>query len=627
MKIKNKIIAVISAIVIFLPVLSMFPVTASAVDSSLLTAKEYFLTAGTGDWEGIERNDLESNTSFDKNLVTYPKFSCHLGYDSDKKVFPTLTYDLSSSISRFKLGFSLLYNNEDMNYPYYIYFCGVDNDPYVPDGWVKRPLLVIQVFASMSPIRYDLKGDKYCLASDSDIAYASTSFPTSGYTDNDRKGKTLHTFPYIKLSSRSILTDTNYDFSAFNYSADVTDVKNGKYFYPSYGHSPISITLQEIYSNCDIEINGFNFHNELIKDLKDQIDVKLTPDFGPEMTNDSFTFSITNNSDTPVQYVMYIIDVDSGGFYEYEYVGEDELNLHHLPPEYKYTDDVYDYRISDCMANFEFELDQCKWLYLSDEYYYLFESEVDEIAGFNQDYNLSLSKQYGSSYWHYLGIGKTYTDKIYMQNIPLAQNKNYYFRIRAIPLDPSFECSSILFDPDWMTGDSKTLYYEWHRNSTDIVSKALQLDNHWWTISCDFHLSDALRNVYLDSKNVDFLYNQKFSFIKLPAYTNKIPEDSNSNSSSGFTNDKNNVYDPLYKNNIETGEEIFLKGANASNLESFDISIDSISVENVKEYISFPKQFINLIKDFFTSFPQLWALIIFGLSAIIVIAIVRYLRG
>ena len=65
----------------------------------------------------------------------------------------------------------------------------------------------------------------------------------------------------------------------------------------------------------------------------------------------------------------------------------------------------------------------------------------------------------------------------------------------------------------------------------------------------------------------------------------------------------------------------------ANSLNDVDIDFNNIGVDDVKGYIDYSQNFFKLIKMSFQTFPAIWTLVVFGLTAIIVIAIIRYIRG
>lgn len=601
-KILNSAICFMMVFVICLLIVGSFPV--KAVDTS---NENFYFTGGTGDWEGVSRSSLDNFKwpYYSPELTSYPNYSVFI----DSTIY---TYDLSSSISRFKLAFGFIpyyyrssYGNPSQFSPdlpknvYYIYSYGVSNDK---NGLSRS---TIQIAFSSSPLRYELKNDKYCLTSDSQIFILVSCIPNSDYTDSYREGNLR-----IFQSQRSY----NYsEFPSYDYSVNCTNFYDGYYvntFLDSFTHS---ITWQEIYSNCDMEINGFNFHNEPIKKLENQIDVKLTPEFGIDMDrvfdkntgqNDYFKFEVTNNSDTNIQFCAYIND----GSYDSSYDSD------HSGASGSWGSDSND-DITHFSANGYSLVEKSNWNYITEMSYYMPNFTDDKKLFLIHNYNCYAELQKGNFYWVLLKPGEHFEDYIYWENVNIIAQINYTFVVQCIPTDLQY--SSNIF---YYKNSSDDVVY---RYLNDLIEKKDK--KYTWD---DFTLSSKFSDYALDEESIVTVYHTKFSCLTMPDFSSKI-KGGNSKITSNWNDTQQQANNPYYRYDTETGEIKPVSDWSEfnGNLSDFDINIDSISFNNVKEYITFPKQFINLLKTFFTEFPSLWALIIFGLSACVTIAIVRFIKG
>lgn len=589
MKIKNKALAIISTLMLCMVLVSgVFPVKVSAEDYSDLDI--YYLTGGTGDWEGIKKEVVEINDIDFNKKSYYPEYSAYIVSappGTKEESWTILTYDLSSEISRFKIGFGIIpYNTLNTINPYYIYFCGVSNDP--PYGDI--PILVIQIFASNSPIRYDLIDNEYCLSSDSDIVYATTSFPISGLTDTYKEGR-LNSFRH-QVSSLSISTDTRYDFSKLNYPSDVEDVKNGKYFNFNGFNSALSITWDEIYSNCDIEINGFNFHNEPIKNLKNQIDVKLTPEFKIGMdrsipnsafntSEDYWKLEVTNNNSCNIQFKCYVIPATGDVPYVDEWSKSDGLKsvAEGIPININ-TDDFI-----------PVVPDKTVWMLEKNQWIYSKETQTQEEF---QSANVYSVNKPTSCF--FIKSGGTFTQLVKWNQLNLNKNQPYQFLVTAC------ECP--------------------YDKASDI---------HINLASEDYDQSQK----HIPTQSYYIISDFKFS-VKNP-----LPFDSSEDYGDVIANTgRQQVDDDYWKvNAIDKNGEIEVRnddyvngwrlhpdGSGSPDDFDFGLDISDVGVDDVKELITYSKEYFGLIKSAMLCFPSfIWALIYFGLTALIVIAIVKAL--
>lgn len=357
-----------------------------------------------------------------------------------------------------------------------------------------------------------------------------------------------------------------------------------------YALIPDSYSFLSAFSN--FEIGGLDlFESDIDKlnlglsslnsnSLSDNIDVKLTPEFGLDMdridplTNQSdyFKFEIKNNSDSPVQW--------SAGIYD---------------PQLITADTVYIDSISS-------------WGYVSRTTYYDFSCQ-EEKGIFRTTYTYSGTLKTGSFNYHYLEPGETFTDVIYWENIKISPNVIYHFFVNAVKTDLNHATLNI--DPPVM------------EESSDMHSVTKIEDSYYNTI---LNVGSAFRT--LESN----IYNVEFSCLSMPAFTTTVRSGNSVLNTSGT--DRYKQYE-----NYETVSDI--NGldtkvnkdyvdpsilANLNNKSDVNVDFDNVGLDDVKNYISYSQDFFNLIKSVLGTFPAfVWVLICFGLTGLIVIAIIKAL--
>lgn len=316
------------------------------------------------------------------------------------------------------------------------------------------------------------------------------------------------------------------------------------------------------------------------KTLSDQIDVKLTPHFCLDMDRfdplsnqtDYFKFEITNNSDSAIQWCA--------GIYDPELVTVDTMDI----------------------------LSLSSWAYVCRSTYYDFSVKEDKGI-FRTTYTYSGTLKTGSFDSHYLEPGETFSDLIFWENINIKPNVIYHFFVNAVKTDLNYATLNI--DPPVT------------EESSDIHSVTVIEDTYYNTIlegASDF--KELVCNIY----------NIEFSCLSMPAFTTTVRGGNSVLNTSG--NDRYQLY-----NNYETVSDIngldtkINKNytdpailANTFNRSDVSVDIDSFSVDDVKSYITSCQSFFILIKEALLSFPAfIWALICFGLTGLIVIAVVKAL--
>lgn len=388
-------------------------------------------------------------------------------------------------------------------------------------------------------------------------------------------------FSNIGSSTTNGSTYFCYSTDSFQFAGQTYAVLSSSYS-NSYEHISafcnFDIEGSELFS-CDLPFsNGFSSVKP--KTLSDEVDVKLTPEFGLDMdridplTNQSdyFKFEVTNNSDSAIQWCA--------GIYDPELVTADTMDI----------------------------LNLSSWAYVSRTTYYDFSVKEDKGI-FRTTYTYSGALKTGSFDYHYLQPGETFSDLIFWENINIKPNVIYHFFVNAVKTDLNY--SSLNIDPPVT------------EESSDMHSVTVIEDSYFNTI-----LEGASSFRKLDSN----IYNIEFSCLSMPSFTTTVRGGNSVLNTSG-----NDRY--LLRKNYETVSDIngldtkinkdFTDPsilANTFNRSDVSVDIDSFSVDDVKSYITSCQSFFILIKEALLSFPAfIWALICFGLTGLIVIAVVKAL--
>lgn len=605
MKIINKIFCFLSVLVLLVPLLC-FNVIAEESDGTVLNdsvpyvgidifksdngsymPSEYINSSGTCDLFMYNYSDRLSDIDSFRSKYAYSPNSDYLKYpylevrnydgfsphvsDSDYHYAYDFTNDYilflnglqsisSTSFSYFSPRFSF-----DSTKPFY-FFCysytfGVDSDNYLA-GMV-----------SYSPFYFSKNSDNtISLVSDSD-SYVYTFY---SYALNN--GSYITSYNLYNKSSSPL--KFNNDFTQFlGFSSTPSS---------NYYCNQTNYKFNNAYTNCTLDTSMFDsgvslekgFSSLQPKTLSEQIDVKLTPEFGLDMdridplTNQSdyFKFEIKNNSDSPVQWCAGIYD-----------------------PQLITSDTVYIDSIS-------------AWGYVSRTTYYDFSCQ-EEKGIFRTTYTYSGTLKTGSFDYHYLEPGETFTDVIYWENIKISPNVIYHFFVNAVKTDLNHATLNI--DPPVI------------EESSDMHSVTKIEESYYNTI---LNVGSAFRT--LESN----IFNVEFSCLSMPAFTTTVRSGNSVVNTSGT--DRYKQYE-----NFETVSDI--NGldtkvnkdyvdpsilANLNNKSDVNVDFDNVGLDDVKNYISYSQDFFNLIKSVLGTFPAfVWVLICFGLTGLIVIAIIKAL--
>ena len=350
----------------------------------------------------------------------------------------------------------------------------------------------------------------------------------------------------------------------------------------------------DLFNTDIVAVNGFESVKP--KDFKTQIDVKLTPEFTLDMDrvfdkntgqNDYFKLEVTNNSDTNVQFCASITEKKSEDFLKP--IGGNIIdNIFKI--DYEDWEDAY-------------------WNYIGDTQYYAdCYKKTDKYLGIKHEYTRYAELRKGNFYWVLLKPGEKFEDFIYWENVKIKADEEYSFIVDCLPTGLDYPTD---------------VFY-----SMSLNTKIFPFPEELESVRNDYYRDDTLEHYSLNFEECVRACNYVFSVESIPNFTTTV-KGGNSKITSGWKDTVSQSTNPYYREDTRTGEIIPVGNYQEfnGNLPDVDIDIDNLSVDNVKDYIRYSQNFFTLVKSVFTFAPGLWLLIVFGLTAIIIIAIVRYIRG
>lgn len=397
---------------------------------------------------------------------------------------------------------------------------------------------------------------------------------------------------YILFLNYQSCSNDVYNFDSYNlskytfkYDSEHNTALKPYFSFQNHGtaYTTFVYTFSSVYSNIvDLSFpDGYEISKVPgTESLSEQIEVKLTPEFCLDMdridplTNQSdyFKLEITNNSDSAIQWCS--------GIYDPELVTADTMDI----------------------------LSLSSWAYVCRTTYYDFTAKEDKGI-FRTTYTYSGTLKTGSFDYHYLEPGETFSDVIFWENININPNVIYHFFVNAVKTDLKYATLNI--NPP-VTEESS--------------------DMHSVTIIEDTYYNTILEGAS-DFKKLDCnIFNIEFSCLSMPAFTTTVRGGNSILNTSG--NDRYKLYGNYETvSNIDGQDTKINKNytdpsilANTFNRSDVNVDIDSFSVDDVKSYITSCQSFFILIKEALLSFPAfIWALICFGLTGLIVIAVVKAL--
>lgn len=453
------------------------------------------------------------------------------------------------------------------------------------------------ILYSTSEIYLKDYGSYISYSSDSDLYYSvyKTSIDTNSYS---------YFVPYgVSFASGTVLNCLDFKTKPpIQYSNTSSDLKSFS-FRNDNESSTKQLSMMSVYCNFNLDtsllpnVTPQKFDKLSVNGqeapLSDFIDVKLTPEFGLDMDrvfdkntgqNDYFKLEVINNSDTNIQFYCAIVDP-----------GVKTL----------YNDNG---QVSDFAFNHSY------WNYIHDsEYYQLASKTESRYIGFASTTTFYANKLAGNIFWIILKPDEHFEDYIYWENVKIMPSTSYDFLCEACPTENDIAT-------DMFVTSNEQLEKQFYLSGG---SKA-----HFWSISESVEVDQSVEQYALQSEDVCEIYRVNFSVLSIPEFSATV-RGGNSKITSGWSDTQKQASNPYYKQNLMTGQIEGIENYKEfkGNLSDVDVNLDDVGIDDVKSYISYSQSFFGLLKSVFQCFPALWIIIVFGLTAIVVIAIVRYIRG
>lgn len=410
------------------------------------------------------------------------------------------------------------------------------------------------------------------------------------------------------------------------FSASTTSLKNNLYSAVPNSTEFSEITWEEMYTNCKGIINkavlpnlkdGFIPQLGVDPTLSDQIDVKLTPEFGLNMSReydsvtgqkDYFKFEVTNNSEKTVQFCLSIkeksVDIEK----------------------------AYDGQIVDGVFEGVGDWENAKWNYITDTYYYsdsvkqiktIFDSFEDFMNRFAlsdvdylpEDYMRYAELQKGNFYWMILKPGETYGDYVYWNNVNISEGKSYSFICDAVPTLLDYPTDIFYYNETGFDELSPTYYAP----NDDMPTTSYHLD-----------IRNTLSGYSVNANDCYRVCNYVFSTYTMPTFSNTVTG-GKSAITSGWNDTQAQSSNPYYIQNLITNEIVpvgdYMEYAGNMPSVDVDLDLDNLGIDDVKQYLTYSQGFFDILKIGLGVFPPfVWVIICFGLTAVIVVGIIKILK-
>lgn len=645
----NKIMCLVAVLVLCLPMLNLCPVSAEELEeeSFLLPSYygiEYFKPHEDGSGFKLLAEDINSSSYCsglrNKNYVTYETGALteeeyHSSYclennSSYYSLYPYIAYsytegyhllNVADKYSLFVLSLyqHSIYGNDKIAYSaeedyyyltYYYSFQGFSE---------KQPGYGCCTFLSTEPITFTKNGSSIKINTSQ-----SYCMFTNYYKDKENQLWTWQSDPSYKVSNvtfdENLLPSISSMFSNMQIESAYTNC------------TTMDLSM---FSNTDILNYGMSDLKQDTTTLAEQIDVKLTPEFGLDMDrtfdpltgqNDYFKFEVTNNSETSIQFCLSIkdraIDVEKG--YEGQVIEDVFQGIGDWEGAYwNYITDTYYYADS---------VDQIKSVYDDvEDFMNNMAVLVPDVNFFPDDYIRYAELQKGNFYWVLLNPGETYEDYIYWSNVNIEESKSYSFICDVVPTSLEYPTDIFYYV------DEETDVFAEATDGTileDIMSTGTKYyapNSDLPTSSYHFDIENTTDKYAVKANDCYRICNYVFSVYSVPTFSSTVVG-GNSAITSGWNDTISQADNPYYRYNTSTDSMIpvsdysaFMPGHALGGVT--DIDFDNIGINDVKNYIKYSQGYFELLRSVFQVFPAVWVLIVFGLGAIIVIAIIKFIKG
>lgn len=341
------------------------------------------------------------------------------------------------------------------------------------------------------------------------------------------------------------------------------------------------------------KIIGINIENDEFSEyeyyLSDLVDLELKPDFKMNMdrsvkTSDSFDttisdywqFNVINNSDVNIQFQLFVVPANSDLVTSFN---PDEL---YAP--------ITDSRPLNT-TGFIPKTDSSIWIFEKEEWIYSKDVSSQETWQSTDGF-----KVHKPTVYHFVEAGGSYKQTLKWNQLSLNKNQPYELVLSVA------ECRY-----DKATDIHISVSDEYFENEYVIPKEAYYLckDIKFSVINpLPYDSTEKYGNVIPNTGKEGY---EKNDYWKI----NAIEKD-------GEVEVVNKNFSNTWQNNMHGGND------GLSDSPDVDFDLDNLNIDNVKSYVKSCSSFFKVLKTALTSFPAfIWVLICFGITALIVIGIVK----
>lgn len=488
---------------------------------------------------------------------------------------------------------NLFYNLSDFNDVkgnlLYVYYYSLSPDDFT-DNYEYR------FYFSFSHLHFNTTDpDCIYLESETPIGSASLSFEKASNGKITSKSFGLSDYSGWKTDTKSYLyyksTDTSYGLPySIHKGENNYNELNCHFITEPFIHSNEFTFLKDADNKKIIGIDSENGElSEKEYYLSDLVDLELKPEFKMNMdrsvkTSDSFDttisdywqFNVINNSDVNIQFQLFVVPANSDLVTSFN---PDEL---YVP--------ITDSRPLNT-TGFIPKTDSSIWIFEKEEWIY-----SKDVSSQDTWQSTDGFKVHKPTVYHFVEAGGSYKQTLKWNQLSLNKNQPYELVLSVA------ECR--------------------YDKATDIhISVSDEYFENEYVIP---------KEAYYLCKDIKFSVINPLPYDSTEKYANVIPNTGkecyekndywkiNAIEKDGEVEVVNKNFSNTWQNNMHGGND------GLSDSPDVDVDLDNLSIENVKSYVKSCSSFFKVLKTALTSFPAfIWVLICFGITALIVIGIVK----
>ena len=113
--------------------------------------------------------------------------------------------------------------------------------------------------------------------------------------------------------------------------------------------------------------------------------------------------------------------------------------------------------------------------------------------------------------------------------------------------------------------------------------------------------------------------------LSIPEFSSEI-RGGNAKITTGWNDTENRTANPYAVKDLSSGKQLAVNNYTDYDdlLSDVDVDLDNLNIDNVKSYVKSCSSFFGVLKTALTCFPAfIWVLICFGITALVVIGIVK----